>query len=86
MTCGPGSGRPAGDAGVALTAREVEVIRALWRHESAKGAGEALHIATATVNRHQDRVCARVGVRGRTALFRWALEHGVLRPEEGPLP
>ncbi len=70
---------PAADSEAqSLTTRQVQVIRALWGRRSRRGAAETLGTSEANVKRHQEEICKRIGVHGRTALFQWALQHGLI--------
>ncbi len=61
-----------------LSPREIEVLRLVASGSTAIESGHALGISTHTVRRHLSNVAAKVGVRGRVALARYAFEHDLL--------
>lgn len=61
-----------------LSSREIEVLRLVSAGRTAAEAGEALGISAHTVRRHLSNVAAKVGVRGRVALTRYAVEHNIV--------
>lgn len=64
-----------------LTPREVEVLRLMTAGHTAVEAGQELGISAHTVRRHLANVASRVGVRGRVALTRYAVEHHLVHDE-----
>ena len=64
-----------------LTPREAEVLRLVTAGRTAIETGQALGISAHTVRRHLANVAGKIGVRGRVALTRYAVEHHLL-PEE----
>jgi two-component system response regulator NreC len=58
-----------------LSLREIEVLRLVTAGRTAAEAGEELGISVHTVRRHLANVGSRLGVRGRVALTRYAVEH-----------
>jgi DNA-binding NarL/FixJ family response regulator len=64
-----------------LSPREAEVLRLVTSGQTAVEAGRSLGISAHTVRRHLANVAAKVGVHGRVALTRYALEHHLLQEE-----
>lgn len=64
-----------------LSPREVEVLRHMSAGHTAIETGRALGISAHTVRRHLANMATKVGVRGRVALTRYALEHNLVHPE-----
>jgi DNA-binding NarL/FixJ family response regulator len=58
-----------------LSAREVEVLQLVTAGQTAVETGRALGISAHTVRRHLSNMASKVGVRGRVALTRYAVEH-----------
>ncbi|MEO8625297.1 MAG: response regulator transcription factor [Candidatus Limnocylindrales bacterium] len=69
-----------------LSLREIEVLRHVIAGETAVETGRALGISTHTVRRHLSNMALKVGVRGRVALTRYALEHHLVYPETSATP
>ncbi len=65
---------------VALTPREVEVLRCLARGLSNPDTGRELHISEATVKSHVTRIFEKLGVTDRTAAVVAAIAGGILPP------
>jgi DNA-binding CsgD family transcriptional regulator len=61
-----------------LSVRELEVVRMVARGMSNKEAAKALYVSPSTVATHLKRVYKRLELHNRTALTRWAAEHGHL--------
>lgn len=66
-----------------LTAREVEVLRAVADGLTNREVGEALHISRRTVDRHLTNIYAKLGFSTRAAAVAWAAEHHLLRRRAG---
>jgi DNA-binding NarL/FixJ family response regulator len=64
-----------------LTPREIEVLRLVTAGHTALEAGSVLGISAHTVRRHLANMASKVGVRGRVALTRYALEHHLIYDE-----
>lgn len=64
-----------------LSGRELEVLRLITAGRTAIEAGHLLGISAHTVRRHVSNVAAKVGVRGRVALARYAVEHHLVHDE-----
>jgi two-component system, NarL family, response regulator NreC len=61
-----------------LSPREIEVLRLASGGSTAVETGLALGISAHTVRRHLANVASKVGVRGRIALTRYALDHDLI--------
>lgn len=64
-----------------LSAREIEVLKLVTAGRTAVETGHALGISAHTVRRHLSNMTAKVGVRGRVALTRYAVEHHLVYHE-----
>jgi len=76
----PGAATPAarGARQGELTPRELEVLRLVARGYSNKDVGAALEISVKTVETHKANAMAKLGLAGRAALVRFALDQGWL--------
>ena len=63
-----------------LTAREDEVVNLIAEGHSTKEIAAALHISPKTVERHRSNVLAKLGMRDRTELTRYAIRAGLVEP------
>ena len=41
---------------------------------------ELLHISPRTVERHRENILAKLGMRDRVEVTRWAIRHGLIEP------
>jgi two-component system, NarL family, response regulator NreC len=64
-----------------LSPREIEVLRLVTAGRTAVEAGRALGISSNTVRRHVSNMASKLGVRGRVALTRYAVEHHLVLDE-----
>ena len=64
----------------ALTAREDEVIKLIAEGRSSKEIAQDLTIAVKTVERHRANILAKLGMRDRTELTRYAIRAGLIEP------
>jgi DNA-binding NarL/FixJ family response regulator len=64
-----------------LTAREIEVLRLISAGRTDAETGKALGISAHTVRRHIANLAGKVGVHGRVALTRYAIENNLVLPE-----
>jgi DNA-binding NarL/FixJ family response regulator len=64
----------------ALTPREEEVVKLIAEGHSSKEISSALHISLKTVERHRANVLAKLGMRDRTELTRYAIRAGLVEP------
>jgi DNA-binding NarL/FixJ family response regulator len=66
-------------SGLQLTVREREIIGHLAAGHSPAQVGQLLGISVHTVRRHIANLSAKLGLRGRAALIRYAIQHGIVR-------
>ena len=66
--------------GAPLTAREQEVAKLVAESYSTEEIADLLAISPRTVERHRENILARLGMRDRVALTRWAIRHGLVDP------
>lgn len=66
-----------GNALAALTAREFEILRLLARGATVSAVAEQLHLSPKTVSNGLTGLRAKLGVRERQGLIRFALAHGL---------
>jgi DNA-binding NarL/FixJ family response regulator len=64
-----------------LTPREWEVLRLVTSGRTAVETGRALGISAHTVRRHLANMAGKIGVHGRVALTRYAVEHHMVQEE-----
>jgi DNA-binding NarL/FixJ family response regulator len=64
-----------------LSPREIEVLRLVTAGRTAAETGHALGISAHTVRRHLSNMASKVGVHGRVALTRYAVEHHLVHDE-----
>jgi len=63
-----------------LTEREDQVLKLVAEGMSSKEIGEALNISLRTVERHRENILAKLGMRDRTQLTRYAIRAGLIEP------
>ena len=63
-----------------LTAREEEVVKLIAEGSSSKEIAELLTISLKTVERHRANVLAKLGLRDRVELTRYAIRSGLVEP------
>ncbi|HEU4701771.1 MAG TPA: response regulator transcription factor [Conexibacter sp.] len=63
-----------------LTAREQEVTKLVAEAHSTEQIAELLNISPKTVERHRENILAKLGMRDRVQLTRWAIRHGLVEP------
>ncbi|GAB3199507.1 response regulator transcription factor [Nocardioides hungaricus] len=63
-----------------LTSREDEVIKLIAEGLSSKEIAQALTISVRTVERHRENILAKLGMRDRTQLTRYAIRAGLIEP------
>lgn len=66
---------------VDLTRRETEVLRLVAGGLTSREIGEALGISRPTVDTYRRRIAEKLGVKGRAAMVRYALRHGIVETE-----
>jgi DNA-binding NarL/FixJ family response regulator len=64
-----------------LSPREIEVLRLVTAGHTAVETGRVLGISAHTVSRHLSNMASKVGVHGRVALTRYAVEHHLVFDE-----
>ena len=69
---------------LALTARELEVLRLVALGLTDNEIAQELNITHSTVRFHLRQISEKLGLRGKGKLAAWALEHGLLTPR-GPV-
>jgi DNA-binding NarL/FixJ family response regulator len=63
-----------------LTPREDEVLKLIAEGHSSKNIAEALTISLKTVERHRANILAKLGMKDRTELTRYAIRAGLIEP------
>jgi DNA-binding NarL/FixJ family response regulator len=63
-----------------LTAREREVVKLIAEAHTTDQIAELLTISPRTVERHRENILAKLGMRDRVELTRWAIRHGLIEP------
>ena len=63
-----------------LTAREREVAKLVAEAHTSEEIAELLVISPRTVERHRENILAKLGMRDRVELTRWAIRHGLVEP------
>ena len=63
-----------------LTEREDEVIKLIAEGLSSKEIARTLTISVRTVERHRENILAKLGMRDRTQLTRYAIRAGLIEP------
>ena len=69
---------PVAEAGAALTARELEVLRLMAGGYSNREIADALGAAEGTVKNHASSILSKLGVRDRTRAVLTAIERGLI--------
>ncbi len=65
-----------------LSPRELEVLRLIALGYTNKQAADTLYLSVKTVETYRARLMAKLGLRTRAELVRYALQKGLIRPEE----
>lgn len=63
-----------------LTPREEQIVKLIAEGNSSKEIADALVISVKTVERHRENVLAKLGLRDRLELTRYAIRHGLAEP------
>jgi DNA-binding CsgD family transcriptional regulator len=82
---GPAGYRPAGPRPAGLSERECEVLGLLARGLATKQVARRLGISPKTCDHHIQRLYGKAGVSTRAGATLFALEHGLVRPDETAL-
>ena len=71
---------PAAAGGVHLTTREQEILRLVADGHTSRDIAARLVISPKTVERHRENLFAKLGLRNRVELTRYAVRHGLVEP------
>jgi DNA-binding NarL/FixJ family response regulator len=63
-----------------LSARELEVVKLVAESHTSEQIAQLLVISPRTVERHRENILAKLGMRDRVELTRWAIRHGLVEP------
>ena len=63
-----------------LTPREQEVVKLVVEAHTTEQIARLLHISPRTVERHRENILAKLGMRDRVQLARWAIRRGLVEP------
>ena len=63
-----------------LSDREEEVTKLVAESHTSEEIGRLLNISPRTVERHRENILAKLGMRDRLELTRWAIRHGLVEP------
>ena len=63
-----------------LTPREQEVVKLVAEAHTTEEIAGLLHISRRTVDRHRENILAKLGMRDRVELTRYAIRHGLVEP------
>jgi DNA-binding NarL/FixJ family response regulator len=63
-----------------LSDREEEVTKLVAESHSTEAIAQLLSISPKTVERHRENILAKLGMRDRVELTRWAIRHGLVEP------
>ena len=64
----------------ALSEREEEVTKLVAESHTSEEIARILYISPRTVERHRENILAKLGMRDRLELTRWAIRHGLVEP------
>jgi DNA-binding NarL/FixJ family response regulator len=59
------------------------VLRLIAAGATTRGVSERLFISAKTADNHIQHIYTKLGVTNRAGATRWAVDHGVLGPEDG---
>jgi DNA-binding NarL/FixJ family response regulator len=71
---------PQADAVSPLSPREEEVAKLVAEAYTTEEIADLLSISPKTVERHRENILAKLGMRDRVELTRWAIRHGLVEP------
>jgi DNA-binding NarL/FixJ family response regulator len=63
-----------------LTPRELEVLKLIAEANTSKEIADKLYISIKTVDRHRQNILAKLGMRDRVELTRYAMKRGLIQP------
>src|ERR1700754_2510587 len=63
-----------------LTPREREVVKLIAEAHTTEQIAALLVISPRTVERHRENILAKLGMRDRVQITRWAIRHGLIEP------
>jgi DNA-binding NarL/FixJ family response regulator len=63
-----------------LTDRELQVVKLVAEAHTNEQIARLLVISPRTVERHRENILAKLGMRDRVELTRWAIRHGLVEP------
>jgi DNA-binding NarL/FixJ family response regulator len=63
-----------------LSPREREVVKLIAEAHTTEQIAALLQISPRTVERHRENILAKLGMRDRVELTRWAIRHGLIEP------
>jgi DNA-binding NarL/FixJ family response regulator len=63
-----------------LTPRESQVVKLIAEAHTSREIAELLHLSVKTVDRHRTNILAKLGMRDRVELTRYAIRHGLVEP------
>jgi two-component system, NarL family, response regulator NreC len=75
-----GTGRTESERPKDLSRREREVLRLLAQGHSNQQIADRIRVSVKTVETHRTRLSEKLGLKGRAALYRFAVESGILDP------
>jgi two-component system, NarL family, response regulator DegU len=67
---------------VALTDRELEIIRLICKENSTREIGDRLSISERTVENHRAKIMEKIEVKNVVGIVRYAYEHGLVSPDK----
>ncbi|MEM1219810.1 MAG: response regulator transcription factor [Bacteroidota bacterium] len=65
---------------VRLTPRELEVLQLICQQKTTREIGEALYLATATIEGHRKNLLSKTGMRNVAGLVLFAIRSGIVKP------
>jgi DNA-binding NarL/FixJ family response regulator len=63
-----------------LTPREEQIVKLIAEGNSSKEIADILVISARTVERHRENILAKLGIRDRLGITRYAIRHGLVEP------
>ncbi|HYH60166.1 MAG TPA: response regulator transcription factor [Thermoleophilaceae bacterium] len=69
-----------GDEGAELTPRELEVVKLIAEAHTNKQIAQILNVSEKTVESHRGNLLAKLGMRDRVELVRYAIRRGLIEP------